>query len=152
MARSKSVSAIPVKAVTGARSQDGRHGLLLMIREQPDSAGRERLNLSMKTDLLPAVAAVCLGLMDPRQNRQGGRRSRALTPTRQVEVGVANNGQIVLTFRLEMNASISFGLDSSQARNLAEALVEFAEQAGGNSRASNGQSSLKPPQLPVAAT
>ncbi len=152
MARSKSVSATPVKAITGARSQDGRHGVLFMVREQPDSTGRERLNVSLKSELLPAVAAVCLGLMDPRQHGQGGRRSRALTPIRQVEIGVANNGQVALTFRLEVNASISFGLDCSQARNLAEALVELAEQAGGNSRASNGQSSLKPPQLMVKAT
>jgi hypothetical protein len=55
-----------------------------------------------------------------------------------MEIGIASNGQVALTFRLETNASISFGLDPSQARNLAEALVEYAEQAGGNSRVSKG--------------
>ncbi len=142
MARSKSVSAIPVKAIAGARSQDGQHGVLLVVREQPDSSGRERLNLVVKTELLPTVAAVCLGLIDPRQNRQGGRRSRALIPTRQMELGIANNGQVALTFRLETNASLSFGLDPSKARNLAEALVEYADQVGGNSRASNSEKAV----------
>lgn len=132
MPRSKSVFAIPVKAVTGVRSQDGRHGVLLLITDEPGPNGRERLNLSVKTDLLPALAAVCLGLIDPRRNGQGGRRSRALTATRQIEIGIANNGQVALTFQLEVSASISFGLDSGQARSLAEALEEFAEQAAGS--------------------
>ena len=130
MSNRKSVNAIPVKAVTGAKSQDGSQGVLFLVRDQPDLSGRDRLNISLKAELLPAVAAVCLGLMDPRRSGQGGRKSRALTPTRQVEVGLASSGQVALTFRLEAGASISFGLDPNQARDLGEALVEFAQWAG----------------------
>ena len=125
MPSSKSVNATPVKAVTGARSQDGNRGVLFLIRDQPGANGQQPLIVSVTTELLPAVAAVCLGLMDPRRSGQGGRKSRALTATKQIEVGVADNGQVALTFRLESNASISFGLNASQARDLAEALVEF---------------------------
>jgi hypothetical protein len=132
---SKSISAIPVKAVEGSRSRDGKYGLLFLDRDRPDSGGRERLNLALKTELLPTVAAVCLGLIDPRQTGEGGRRSRALTPTKQVEIGVANNGQLALTFWLETGGAISFGLDCTQACNLAEALVELAQEAGGTPRA-----------------
>ena len=127
----KGIHAIPVKGVTGIRSDDGKLGVLSMVRDRAAPGSSERLNVCMNAELLPTVAAVCLSLMDPRQQGQGGRRSRTLVRTKRVEIGLANNGQVALTFQLQTGGSISFGLDCSQARQLAEALIELGDEAAG---------------------
>lgn len=114
------VQAHQISQIGGARSSDGRFGLIRFIREKPMDTGQTDVWVAVPTNLLPYLATVAVkALPQP----QGGTIPAVLN-ARGVALGGGPNGEIVLSVALEKGAALSYRLEPKQAEGLLAALQQ----------------------------
>ena len=113
------MNAVPVKAhqiasIGGARSTDGRFGLIRFVREKPMDDGSKDVWVALPNAMLPYLATVAvMQLPQP----QGGTIPHIMQ-AKGLAVGVGPNGEILLSMKIEQGASLSYQLGREQAEGL----------------------------------
>ena len=136
------MSAAPVKAhqiasIGGARSSDGKFGLIRFVREKPMDDGSKDVWVALPNALLPYLATVAvMQLPQP----QGGTIPHIMQ-AKGLAVGVGPNGEILLSLKIEQGASLSYQLDREQAEGL---LTGLRNALGKNGTASAPKAKAKP--------
>jgi hypothetical protein len=118
--------AIIVKEFGGGWSDDKKHALIHVIRENPSPQGQTAFNLAVPMEGLPKVLSLVLKLMEPTLYPDGKQDDRGCFGAEDVELSTINDdGRQVLTFEMSLGGRISFVLDNGQARILAEGLAHW---------------------------
>ena len=113
------MTAVPVQAhqiasISGARSSDGRFGLVRFVRAVPMPDGQTDVWMAVPANLLPYLATVAVkALPQP----QGNTIPHVLT-ARRTALGSGPNGEILLAVTLEKGATLTYRLDPGQAEGL----------------------------------
>ena len=119
------MKAVPVKAhqiasISGARSSDGRFGLLRFVREQAMPDGQTDLWMAVPTNLLPYLATLAVQALPQPQ----GSTVPNIFKAKAAKLGVGQSGELVLSVTLEKGATLSYRLERGQAEGLLTALQD----------------------------
>lgn len=127
MTDKKELSAIAVASVGGLLTDDRRHALLKIVREKRDKDGETEFHLAVRSESLPTIAALCLSLTTRAQESVD---KKAMIWGDAVELGIAGDDQLMLTFKLKTKANLSVAVDRDQARKLLHHLSSVLEVSG----------------------
>jgi len=117
------MTATPIKAhqiasIGGARSADERFGLIRFVREKPMDDGTSDVWVALPKKLLPYLASVAIKQLPQPSGTGASRNVPHALKAKQVAVGVAPSGAVILSLMIEQNAALSYQLDPTQAREI----------------------------------
>ncbi len=127
------MKAVPVQAhqiasIGGARSTDGKFGLIRFVREKPMQDGTKDVWVALPNAMLPYLATVAVTQLP---QPQGGTIPHIM-PAKGLAMAVGSKGEILLSLKIEQGASLSYQLDRGQAESL---LAELRNALGDKGKA-----------------
>ena len=150
------MKAIPVKAhqiasIGGARSSDGQFGLIRFVRDKPMQDGNSDIWVAVPNKLLPYLATVAVRHLPQPATTGGVRNIPHALDAKQVAVGVAPNGQVILSLLIDKGAAMSYRLSAGQAREVLTILQGALGGKNGAAPKANSKAKAKPAAKPKAA-
>ena len=149
------MKAIPVKAhkiasIGGARSSDGEYGLIRLVRDTPMPDGNSDVWVAVPKKLLPYLASVAVKQLPQPTGTGASRNIPHALDAKQVAVGVAPSGQVILSLLIDQGAALSYRLSAGQARQVLDILQAALGEKDGAAPKANSKAKAKPAAKPKA--